>query len=142
MNITAKKQLKFFLGGRQLDAQQRLKRFVERERKIRKRREEPALVDNIEFSHSAFNLLEFIVSSSSNSSYSCLGRHLCKMDSVMKRQSLSSSDSTLLKVTMFALMWIQLEDRSQSFIQFLENVTKDDFDEHLECDYIFYQCNN
>lgn len=46
-------------------------------------------------------------------------------------------EGIVLRLTSFALMWIQLEDRSQSFIQFLENVTKDDFDEYLDCDMIF-----
>ena len=49
-------------------------------------------------------------------------------------------ESLTLKTVSFALMWIQLEDRSQSFVNFLENVTKDDFDESLDCDLIFYTC--
>ena len=49
-------------------------------------------------------------------------------------------ESLAFKTVSFALMWIQLEDRSQSFIKFLENVTKDDFDESLDCDLIFYTC--
>ena len=58
----------------------------------------------------------------------------------MKGDVSSSAESLPLKLVMFALMWVQLEDRSQSFVQFLDNVTRDDFDEHLDCDYIFYKC--
>ena len=46
----------------------------------------------------------------------------------------------VLKVTTFALMWVGLEDRSQAFLQFLENVTRDDFDQSLDCDLMFYKC--
>ena len=45
--------------------------------------------------------------------------------------TMTSMESVAVKVTTFALLWVQLEDRSQSFVQFLENVTKDDFDEYL-----------
>ena len=59
-----------FEGGRQLDAQQRLKRFVERERKLRKREAEAA--ENIiqkesshNFSKVAFQVLREIINSTS-----------------------------------------------------------------------------
>ena len=53
-------------GGRQLDAQQRLKRFVERERKIRKREAtmNETKMQSVEFSGNAFNLLQLILSPS------------------------------------------------------------------------------
>ena len=56
------------------------------------------------------------------------------------KDEFSDTDSIVLKLTTFALMWLQLDDRSQSFVNFLENVTKDDFDEYLDCDLIFYKC--
>ena len=73
----------------------------------------------------------------------CLGRHLCHLGAYLNSSNtntLSSMESLAFKTVSFALMWIQLEDRSQSFIKFLENVTKDDFDESLDCDLIFYTC--
>ncbi len=61
-----------FEGGRQLDAQQRLKRFVERERKLRKREAEAA--ENINqkelshnFSNVDFQVLRKIIYSTSGS---------------------------------------------------------------------------
>ena len=33
-----------------------------------------------------------------------------------------------------------LDDTSQSYINFLNNVISDDFDETLDCDLIFYKC--
>ena len=32
------------------------------------------------------------------------------------------------------------KDQSQSFVNFLENVTREDFDQYLDCDLIFYKC--
>ena len=61
-----------FEGGRQLDAQQRLKRFVERERKLRKREAEAAEnINQKEMSHNfskvAFQVLwEILYSTSGN----------------------------------------------------------------------------
>jgi len=99
------------------------------------------MMQSVEFSGNAFNLLQLILSPSKDeSSYPCLGRHLCKLGSQVKGDVSSSAESISLKLVTFALMWVQLEDRSQSFVQFLDNVTRDDFDEHLDCDYIFYKC--
>ena len=62
-----------FKGGRQLDAQKRLKRFVERERKLRKREEEAAR--NItqseisyNFSNVAFQVFGKIINSTTGKS--------------------------------------------------------------------------
>merc|ERR1712217_194708 len=57
-------------GGRQLDSQQRLKRFVERERKIRKREAEAHNSTQIdmkyEFSKVAFDIMQGFVNSTSD----------------------------------------------------------------------------
>merc|ERR1711936_1516321 len=72
-------------GGRQLDAQQRLKRFVERERRIRKR--EATGNSNLEYEEMEFrtvanNIIEHIVESDKDEhSQDCLGRHLCHLGS-------------------------------------------------------------
>ena len=151
-------------GGRQLDAQQRLKRFVERENKMRIREAEANFTNtsisdsSIEYSIAAFNTLQEITKIYHNGKnelqinanmllmlsivedYSCLGRQLCHLGQTNRHTFSSLMEGIVLRLTSFALMWIQLEDRSQSFIQFLENVTKDDFDEYLDCDMIFYKC--
>ena len=59
-----------FKGGRQLDAQQRLERFVERERKLRRREAEAAQnINQKEMSHNfskvAFQALGRIINSTS-----------------------------------------------------------------------------
>merc|ERR1712110_716358 len=94
------------------------------------------------FSKVAFQALGKIINSTSEGGVDpCLGRHLCHLGAYLnKSDTLSSMESLAFKTVSFALMWIQLEDRSQSFIKFLENVTKDDFDESLDCDFIFYAC--
>lgn len=157
-----------FLGGRQLDAHQRLKRFVERERKLRKKEAEAEEnINQKEISHNfsivAFQVLRETIYSTSGKPRRpyyiyissahllipikgsgvdpCLGRHLCHLGAYLNSSNtLSSMESLAFKTVSFALMWIQLEDRSQSFIKFLENVTNDDFDESLDCDLIFYTC--
>ena len=132
-------------GGRQLDAQQRLKRFVERERRIRKREAKGDSDDTepneIEFRIIANAVLQNIVGNSlDDRPKDCLGRHLCHLGA--KSQGRSAMETVALKIATFALMWVELEDRSQSFVQFLENVSTSDFDENLDCDMIFYKCNN
>ena len=128
-------------GGRQLDAQQRLKRFVERERRIRKReaKNETEPSEEVAFRTIANDVLQTIVGNNLHyRSEDCLGRHLCHLGA--KSQGRSPMETVASKIAMFALMWVQLEDRSQSFVQFLENVSTSDFDENLDCDLIFYKC--
>ena len=45
-----------------------------------------------------------------------------------------------MQIATLALLWVQLEDYSQSYSNFLNSVVNDDFDEKLECDVIFYKC--
>ena len=68
--------------------------------------------------------------------------YLFHSDGFPSHSSLTDSvmTSLVLKITTFALMWVELEDRSQAFVQFLDNVTKDDFDQSLDCDLLFYKC--
>ena len=132
-------------GGRQLDAQQRLKRFVERERKLRKREAggsdstEKDKDEEVDFRILTTAVLQNIVGSELNHySHDCLGRHLCHLGSTFDRHS--PMNRLAWRIATFGLMWIQLEDRSQSFVQFLDNVSSDEFDEKLDCDLIFYKC--
>ena len=130
-------------GGRQLDAQQRLKRFVERERKIKKRqaaanKEEPTAIS---FQRIAMDILEHIVARRDAwdaGTPDCLGRNLCHLSRKMPERS--HLETVALKIATTVLLWVQLEDTSQSYINFLNNVITDDFDETLDCDLIFYQC--
>ena len=133
-------------GGRQLDAQQRLKRFVERERKIKKRqaaaehvgqenKEEPTAIT---FQRIAMDILEHIVARRDAGTPDCLGRNLCHLSRKMPERS--HLETVALKIATTVLLWVQLEDTSQSYINFLNNVITDDFDETLDCDLIFYQC--
>ena len=130
-------------GGRQLDAQQRLKRFVERERRIRKREAQEMLNKTepyeIEFREISYDVLHNIVKNGmEDNNKDCLGRHLCHLGA--KHEGQSPMETLALKIATFALLWVELEDRSQSFVQFLENVSTNDFDESLDCDLIFYKC--
>ena len=123
-------------GGRQLEAKQRLRRFVEREEKIRRRQGGTTnnTVEYEDFSAATFQLLRALLTSGQDQP--CLGRQLCHLSS----SSNNDMTNTVMKMMTFALMWVELEDRSQAFLQFLENVTKDDFDQSLDCDLIFYKC--
>merc|ERR550532_1135658 len=138
-------------GGRQLDAQQRLKRFVERERKIKKRQaaeqmgQESKLVQTeISFERVAMDMLEHIVARRADwdtGTPDCLGRNLCHLSRKLPEKShISHLETVALKIATTVLLWVQLDDTSQSYINFLNNVTSDDFDESLDCDLIFYQC--
>ena len=139
-------------GGRQLDAQQRLKRFVERERKIKKRQAEEQMGQEnkveqttVSFERVAMDILEHIVSRRSawdTGTPDCLGRDLCHLSRKLPEKTHSSShlETVALKIATTVLLWVQLEDTSLSYINFLNNVTADDFDETLDCDLIFYQC--
>ena len=138
-------------GGRQLDAQQRLKRFVERERKIKKRQaaeqmgeENKVEPTEISFERVAMDILEHIVARGANwdrEMPDCLGRNLCHLSRKLPEKLHSSHlDTVGLKIATTILLWVQLDDISQSYINFLNNVIADDFDETLDCDLIFYQC--
>ena len=138
-------------GGRQLDAQQRLKRFVERERKIKKRQAEESEGKKLKvegpevtFQRVAVDIIQHIVTSQGELGLpgreDCLGRHLCHL-SRTSRSDTDHLETVALKLATFALLWVQLEDDSSSFSDFLNNITRDDFDETLDCDLIFYKCN-
>ena len=124
-------------GGRQLEAKQRLRRFVEREDKIRRRRAGTNnTVEYEDFSEATFHVLRSLLTSGQDQP--CLGRQLCHLSS--SNNDNKDMTNIVVKMMTFALMWVELEDRSQAFLQFLENVTKDDFDQSLDCDLIFYKC--
>ena len=90
-----------------------------------------------EFSVATFQLLRAFLTSGQDQA--CLGRQLCHLSSNNNNNN-GIMTNIVVKMMTFALMWVELEDRSQAFLQFLENVTKDDFDQSLDCDLIFYKC--
>ena len=87
-------------GGRQLDSQQRLKRFVERERKIRKREAEAAHNSTqtdmkYEFSKVAFDIMQGLVNSTSGKDKNQIQMNSYKMIyfDQMRRPSLALEDT-------------------------------------------------
>ena len=138
-------------GGRQLDTQQRLKRFVERERKIKKRQAAEQMGQELKiepteigFERVAMDILELIVARRADwdkGTPDCLGRDLCHLSRKLPEKSENLHLETVaLKIATTILLWIQLDDTSQSYINFLNNVITGDFDETLDCDLIFYLC--
>ena len=133
-------------GGRQLDAQQRLKRFVERERKMKKGQDHGHEVEPnvMSFERIAMDILEHIVAQRNawdTGTTDCLGRNLCHLSRASPGEPHRSHLETVaLKIATTVLLWVQLDDTSQSYINFLNNVISDDFDETLDCDLIFYKC--
>ena len=79
-------------GGRQLDAEQRLRRFVEREHKLRTRREERGnSTDQYrQFSEATFSVLLSLVSSQDEQSQACLGRQLCRMREAIRVEKMKN----------------------------------------------------
>ena len=131
-------------GGRQLDAQQRLKRFVERERKMKKDHGHEVEPNVMSFERIAMDILEHIVAQRNawdTGTTDCLGRNLCHLSRASPGEPHRSHLETVaLKIATTVLLWVQLDDTSQSYINFLNNVISDDFDETLDCDLIFYKC--
>ena len=97
----------------------------------------------VEFRQVALDLLSYAVTSrdlvSSQADRHCLGRHLCRMGREGGRGGLEALAG---KIVSFCLLWVGLDDTSQAFVTFLDNVTEDDFDETLDCDLLFYECDN
>ena len=117
---------------------------MERERKIQRRQAGPTNTTREqyeEFSQATFQLLRGLLSSPGEDQ-ACLARDLCHLSSSSYNNNNNSDLMTniVVKMMTFALMWVELEDRSQAFLQFLENITRDDFDQSLDCDLIFYRC--
>ena len=98
-------------GGRQLDAEQRLRRFVEREHKLRTRREERGnstverehklrtrreergnSTDQYrQFSEATFSVLLSLVSShQDDQSQACLGRQLCRLREAIRVEKIKN----------------------------------------------------
>ena len=144
-------------GGRQLDAQQRLKRFVERERRIKKRQAQERMEQSneadghdhpsVSFKKVAMDILQHVVAQRgvwATGSQDCLGRDLCHLSRKSPPAAVGGQSSHLekvaLKIATTVLLWVQLDDTSQTYINFLDNVIADDFDETLDCDLLFYRC--
>ena len=79
-----------------------------------------------------------LVAGAGHHSPDCLGRELCRLGATPRPSSVMQTSA--LKIATAALLWVQLEDRSQSFLQFLESSSKGDIDETVDCDLIFYKC--
>ena len=106
-------------GGRQLDAQQRLKRFVERERKMKKRQSaeqdhghevEPNVMS---FERIAMDILEHIVAQRNawdTGTTDCLGRNLCHLSRASPGEPHRSHLETVaMKIATTVLLWVQLD---------------------------------
>ena len=110
-------------GGRQLDAQQRLKRFVEGERKMKKRQSaeqdqgqdhghevEPNVMS---FERIAMDILEHIVAQRNawdTGTTDCLGRNLCHLSRASPGEPHRSHLETVaMKIATTVLLWVQLD---------------------------------
>ena len=97
-------------GGRQLDAQQRLKRFVERERKMKNTEVEPNVMS---FERIAMDILEHIVAKRNawdTGTTDCLGRNLCHLSRASPGEPHRSHLETVaMKIATTVLLWVQLD---------------------------------
>lgn len=135
--------------GLKIDAKKRLKRFVERERKLELRRNGTLILgaaagDNQSFILSAIPILRLMLDDDVDND--CLGRQLCHVSKDIP--TLGSGvrvdylETVALKTTLFGLLWVKLEDRSESFVEFLDRLVSHELDQELDCDLIFYQCSS
>ena len=73
----------------------------------------------------------------------CLGRRLCQMSQKSKEKVLTSSvsilESVMLKLTTFALLYVELEDHTQTFIKFIEAMGDEKINE-IDCENLFWKC--
>ena len=73
----------------------------------------------------------------------CLGRRLCQMSQKSKDQistsSISILESVMLKLTTFALLYVELEDHTQTFIKFVEALGDEKVNE-IDCENLFWKC--
>ena len=73
----------------------------------------------------------------------CLGRRLCQMSQKSKEKMSNSSisilESTMLKLTTFALLYIELEDHTQTFIKFIEAMGDKNVNQ-IDCENLFWKC--
>jgi len=131
--------------GLKIDAKKRLKRFVERERKLELRRNgtlHNAANDKQGFMLSALPIIRLMLDGDVDTD--CLGRQLCHVSkdihSLGSGTGVDYKDTVVLKTILFGLLWIKLEDRSESFVEFLDRLVSHELDQELDCDLIFYQC--
>ena len=73
----------------------------------------------------------------------CLGRRLCQMSQKSKENVLTSSisilESAMLKLTTFALLYVELEDHTQTFIKFIEAIGDEKVNQ-MDCENLFWKC--
>ena len=73
----------------------------------------------------------------------CLGRRLCQMSQKSKENVLTSSisilESAMLKLTTFALLYVELEDHTQTFIKFIEAIGDEKVNQ-IDCENLFWKC--
>ena len=101
-------------GGRQLDAQQRLKRFVERERKMKGQDHGHEVEPNVmSFERIAMDILEHIVAQRNawdTGTTDCLGRNLCHLSRASPGEPHRSHLETVaMKIATTVLLWVQLD---------------------------------
>ena len=106
---------------------------MERERKIKKRQAEEKMGEEnkveptaISFERVAMDILEHIVARRDawyTGTPDCLGRNLCHLSRKLPEKS--HLETVALKIATTVLLWVQLDDTSQSYINFLNNVRGD-----------------
>ena len=73
----------------------------------------------------------------------CLGRRLCQMSQKSKENVLTSSisilESAMLKLTTFTLLYVELEDHTQTFIKFIEAIGDEKVNQ-IDCENLFWKC--
>ena len=69
----------------------------------------------------------------------CLGKRLCHLSQTTKSEFKDTSllQSVLLKLTTFALLYVELEDHTEAFIHFMEAINSE---QTIDCEDIFWKC--
>ena len=139
-------------GGRSFEAEMRLKRFIAREERLRKKRElalnKTSITDDPikeQISLISLDILRFLVEPKGQrfaqnlEHRDCLGRRLCQASQSKSTewQTMSFLQSAMLKLTYFALLYVEIEDHSQAFIHFMEAL---DSEENIDCEDLFWKC--
>ena len=138
-------------GGRKLEAEMRLKRFIAREERRKKRQlalEKPdqGILLKDQVSLISLDILRFLFEAPNQrfgqelEQRDCLGRRICQLaQNQHQHWTKSTLESVLLKLTSFALLYVELEDHSQAFINFMEALDSDEV-KQLDCEDLFWKC--
>ena len=138
-------------GGRKLEAEMRLKRFIAREERLRRKREISPLTNQNnsiqeQISLTSLDILRFLVEPKGQrfaqnlERRDCLGRRLCQLSqSTQSMDDVPVLQSALWKLTYFALLYVEIEDHSQAFIHFMEALNSID-SSTIDCEDLFWKC--